>query len=104
GGSGRRTSGGFAAGGGAAAAVGAASGSRVPIVAPMVTVEPSGTPIFKVPADGAGTTLLALSVSSSKSGSPALTAAPSGLSQRARIPSVIDSPTPGTLIGTAAMS
>ncbi len=48
------------------------------------------------------TTLLALSVSSSNSGSPALTGSPSALSQRDMMPSVIDSPTPGTVIGTAA--
>ena len=55
-------------------------------------------PIFRTPELGAGTTLLALSVSSSNSGSPALTESPSGLSQRARIPSEIDSPTLGTVI------
>src|SRR5262249_30788400 len=71
--------------------------------APMGSVVPSGTSIFRTPEAAAGTTLLALSVSSSKRGSPALTAAPSALSQRARMPSVIDSPTPGTVIATAAM-
>src|SRR5271157_1402061 len=89
---------------GAATSAGVAAGSSVPIVAPMATVWPSATAIFRTPVEPAGTTLLALSVSSSKSGSPALTREPSDLSQRAKIPSVIDSPTPGTVIGTAAMA
>src|SRR5208337_2514888 len=89
---------------GAATSAGVAAGSSVPIVAPMATVWPSATAILRTPVEPAGTTLFALSVSSSKSGSPALTSEPSGLSQRARIPSVIDSPTPGTVIGTAAMA
>ena len=51
-------------------------------VAPMATVSPSATATLSTPVAAAGTTLLALSVSSSKSGSPALTSEPSGLSQR----------------------
>ncbi len=75
----------------------------MPTVAPMFTVAPSFTPILSFPPAGAGTTLLALSVSSSKSGSPDFTAEPSGFSQRDRMPSVIDSPTPGTWIETVAI-
>src|SRR5215218_5004478 len=70
----------------------------------MATVVPSATVCFSTPDADAGTTLLALSVSSSKSGSPAFTADPSGFSQRARIPSEIDSPTPGTVMATAGIS
>src|SRR5262249_55154030 len=94
---------GAAAGRTGAAGAGRGSGSIVPIVAPIATVEPSAAAVFRTPEDAAGTTLLALSVSSSNSGSPAFTAAPSDFSQRARMPSVIDSPTPGTVMGTAAM-
>ena len=95
----RRRGGGRGGGSGPAAGDGGRgrrrpAGSIVPTVAPMATVAPSATAILRTPEDGRGTTLLALSVSSSKSGSPALTAAPSGFSQRAtRMPSVIDSPT-----------
>ncbi len=88
---------------GGAEANGWPSGSIVPTVVPIDTVVPSPMATFRTPDVGAGITLLALSVSSSNSGSPALTAAPSGLSQRDRIPSVIDSPTPGTVIATAGM-
>ena len=99
---------GWAAGAEVAVAVwavaGFPAGSSVPIVAPMATVSPSATATLRTPVTAAGTTLLALSVSSSKSGSPALTTEPSGLSQRERIPSEIDSPTPGTVIGTADMA
>ena len=53
---------------------------------------------------GGGESLVALSVSSSKSGSPARTRAPSALCQRERIPSEIDSPTAGTVTGTEGMA
>src|SRR5262249_59487105 len=88
---------------GAARAAGAPAGSIVPTVAPMGTVSPSATPIFSTPEPGAGTTFVALSVSSSSSGSPACTGDPSGFSQREMMPSEIDSPTLGTVIGTADM-
>ena len=52
------------------------AGSRVPIDEPIATVAPSGTSILRIPEAAAGTTLLALSVSSSNSGSPAETADP----------------------------
>ena len=55
------------------------------------------------PEPGAGTMFVALSVSSSRSGSPACTGDPSAFSQRETMPSEIDSPTLGTVIGTAAM-
>src|SRR5262249_57812698 len=87
---------------GAGAEDGAASGSSAPTTAPISTVAPSCTAILSVPVVSAGTTLLALSVSSSNSGSPPLTTDPSGFSQRDRKPSQIDSPTPRTLIGTVA--
>src|SRR5205823_3953215 len=56
------------AGAGAWAAAGLASVSIVPTVAPIVTVVPSGTATLSTPDAEAGTTLLALSVSSSNSG------------------------------------
>ena len=88
------------AAGAAPADAAAPAGSIVPTVAPMATVSPSGTPIFRIPEPGAGTTFVALSVSSSSRGSPACTGDPSALSQRETMPSEIDSPTLGTVIGT----
>ena len=75
----------------------------MPTVAPIGTVSPSATPIFRTPEAGAGTTLVALSVSSSKSGSSALTESAVGLQPARQYPFEIDSPTLGTLIGTLAM-
>src|SRR5262249_36560115 len=95
---------GFEPGAGAgsgAVADGVPDGSIVPTAAPMSTVCPSATPIFSTPEPGAGTTVVALSVSSSRSGSPAWTEEPSAFSQRDTIPSEIDSPTLGTVIGMA---
>jgi hypothetical protein len=83
-----------------AAAFAAGASSIRPTTAPMATVSPSRTAIRSTPAAGAATSVEALSVSSSKSGSSAATAAPSFFSQRASVPSVIDSPTDGTLIST----
>src|SRR5207253_9257345 len=60
--------------------------------------------IRKVPAEGAATSVVAFSVSSSKTGSSARTASPSFLNQREIVPSVIDSPTAGTLISMAMLS
>jgi hypothetical protein len=95
-----------AAGSGACfgASAGVPAGSIVPTVAPTSTVSPSATVIFSTPSAGAGTSVLALSVSTSKSGSPDLIREPSGFIQRDRIPSVTDSPALGTLISTAAIS
>ena len=76
------------------------AGSMVATVAPTATVSPSSTAIRSTPEPAAGTSLVALSVSSSKRGSPALTSEPSALCQRERIPSEIDSPTDGTVTGT----
>src|SRR5262249_61866909 len=75
----------------------------VPTVAPMATVGPSAASIVSTPELGAGITLVALSVSSSSSGSPAWTEAPLAFSQRDTIPSEIDSPTLGTVMGTAGI-
>src|SRR6185437_2066412 len=82
----------------AAGAGWAAPASIRPITAPMATVCPSAAPIASVPLVGAMTSVVALSVSNSHTGSLAFTAAPLALSQRAIVPSVIDSPTAGTLI------
>ena len=69
------------------------AGSMVATVAPTATVSPSGTAMRSTPEPAAGMSLVALSVSSSKRGSPARTSEPSALCQRERIPSEIDSPT-----------
>ena len=70
----------------------------------MATLAPSWTRTDSTPSAGDGTSAVALSVSSSNSGSPERTVSPSFFSQRDRIPSVIDSPTDGTLISTAIVS
>ena len=67
----------------------------------MATFWPSLTAIDSTPAAGATTSVVALSVSSSQTGSLARTASPSAFSQRETMPSVIDSPTDGTLMSTA---
>ena len=76
----------------------------VATVAPTATVWPSGTLMRSTPVPAAGTSLVALSVSSSKSGSPAFTSDPSGLCQREMTPSVMDSPTAGTVTATEDMA
>ncbi len=80
------------------------AGSMVATVAPTATVSPSATAIRSTPEPAAGTLLVALSVSSSKRGSPARTSDPSALCQRERMPSEIDSPTEGTVTGTEGMA
>jgi hypothetical protein len=51
-----------------------------------------------VPADGAGTSMVTLSVSSSTNGSSTATASPAFLNQRPMVASVTDSPSVGTRI------
>src|ERR1700761_8639346 len=101
---------GAAAGGGAAAAglAGAAAGFAAapaapsvicPSSAPTATVSPSLAVISpKVPAEGAGTSIVTLSVSSSTNGSSTATASPAFLNQRPMVASVTDSPSVGTRI------
>ncbi len=59
-----------------------------PITAPMATFCPSATVMLSRPPAGAITSVVALSVSSSHTGSLAFTAAPFAFSQRAMVPSV----------------
>src|SRR5579863_9615840 len=97
---------GAADGGGAAAAgLTAAPGlAAVPSLicpsnAPTATVSPSLAVISpSVPADGAGTSIVTLSVSSSTSGSSTATVSPAFLNQRPMVASVTDSPSVGTRI------
>src|SRR6476469_2719595 len=95
-------------GGAAAALAGAAAGLAAapaapslicPSSAPTATVSPSLAVISpSVPADGAGTSIVTLSVSSSTSGSSTATASPAFLNQRPMVASVTDSPSVGTRI------
>src|SRR6187399_746900 len=100
---------GAAAGGGAAGAAalaGAAAGLApaapsviCPSSAPTATVSPSLAAISpSTPAEGAGTSMVTLSVSSSTSGSSTATASPAFLNQRPMVASVTDSPSVGTRI------
>src|SRR6478609_939093 len=100
---------GAAAGGGAAGAAalaGAAAGLApvapsliCPSSAPTATVSPSLAVISpSTPADGAGTSMVTLSVSSSTKGSSTATASPAFLNQRPMVASVTDSPSVGTRI------
>src|SRR3984957_4259943 len=96
------------AGAGAAALAGAAAGFGAapavpslicPSKAPTATVSPSLAVISpSVPADGAGTSMVTLSVSSSTNGSSTATASPAFLNQRPIVASVTDSPSVGTRI------
>src|SRR5258708_12949948 len=99
--------GGGGGGAGAAALAGAAAGLAAPAApslicpsnAPTATVSPSlATMSPSVPADGAGTSMVTLSVSSSTSGSSTATASPAFLNQRPIVASVTDSPSVGTRI------
>src|SRR6202022_1331487 len=93
---------------GAAALAGAAAGLAAapaapslicPSKAPTATVSPSlATMSPRVPADGAGTSMVTLSVSSSTSGSSTATGSPAFLNQRPMVASVTDSPSVGTRI------
>src|SRR6187551_130822 len=99
-----------AAGGaaGAAALAGAAAGLAAgapepsliwPSSAPTATVSPSLAMISpSTPAEGAGTSMVTLSVSSSTKGSSTATASPAFLNQRPMVASVTDSPSVGTRI------
>ena len=70
--------------------------------APTPTVAPSLAAIASItPADGAGTSRVTLSVSSSTSGSSTATTSPTFLNQRPMVASVTDSPRVGTLISVA---
>src|SRR5437879_6019658 len=101
-------------GGGAAALAGAAAGLAAapaapslicPSKAPTATVSPSLALISpSVPADGAGTSMVTLSVSSSTSGSSTATASPGFLNQRPMVASVTDSPSVGTRISVMVVS
>src|SRR4051794_21285381 len=96
--------------GGAAAAdlAGAAAGFAAAAVAPSLicpsnaptaTVSPSLATISpSVPAEGAGTSMVTLSVSSSTNGSSTATESPAFLNQRPMVASVTDSPSVGTRI------
>src|SRR5581483_8556689 len=102
-----------AAGAGAAAGLaGAAAGFAAPAPsviwpssAPTATVVPSAAIIsLSVPADGAGTSMVTLSVSSSTKGSSTATASPAFLNQRPMVASVTDSPSVGTRISVMVFS
>src|ERR1700712_950638 len=88
---------------GAAAATGAAAAPAPSLIcpssAPTATVSPSLAAISpRIPADGAGTSMVTLSVSSSTKGSSTATASPAFLNQRPMVASVTDSPSVGTRI------
>src|ERR1700758_3649491 len=87
------------AGAGAGFAAAAAPSLIMPSSAPTATVSPSFAAISpSTPADGAGTSIVTLSVSSSTSGSSTATASPAFLNQRPMVASVTDSPSVGTRI------
>src|SRR5579871_4155442 len=71
------------------------------MTAPIATFCPSEVVMVSRPPAGAITSVVALSVSSSHTGSLAFTTLPLALSQRPMVPSVIDSPTEGTTMSTA---
>src|SRR3954463_6665628 len=91
---------------GAAAGWGVAAPSLIcPSNAPTATVSPSLATISpSVPADGAGTSMVTLSVSSSTKGSSTATASPAFLNQRPMVASVTDSPSVGTRISVIVCS
>src|SRR5690242_4531346 len=99
-GAGAAAAAGFAAGAAAAGFAAAAAPSLImPSSAPTATVSPSLAEISpSTPADGAGTSIVTLSVSSSTSGSSTATASPAFLNQRPMVASVTDSPSVGTRI------
>src|SRR5215831_609421 len=73
-----------------------------PNTAPTGTLAPSWARISpRVPATGAGTSRVTLSVSSSATGSSSATASPGRFSHFETVASVIDSPSGGTLISVA---
>src|SRR3954451_8852326 len=90
---------GLAAAGAAAGLAPAAPSLIWPSSAPTATVSPSLAMISpSTPADGAGTSMVTLSVSSSTKGSSTATASPAFLNQRPIVASVTDSPSVGTRI------
>src|SRR6202048_304892 len=81
------------------AAAPAAPSLCCPSTAPTATFSPSlATMSPSVPAEGAGTSIVTLSVSSSTSGSSTATASAAVLDQRPMVASVTDSPSVGTRI------
>src|SRR5207249_5945303 len=81
-------------------AAGAAVVSRVRITLPSLTLSPTLTlSSLTVPADGAGTSIVALSDSSVTSGSSGFTASP-GLTKTSMTGTSLKSPMSGTLTGT----
>src|SRR5947209_1162051 len=98
-GSGAAGSGSGAAGGGFGAAGAAArappSSSMRATSSPTATFSPAGFTMRSTPARSAGSSMLALSVSSSSRTSSGLTASPSCFAQRTMTPSVTDSPSVG---------
>src|SRR5215471_16681436 len=91
------------AGAAAGFAAPAAPSLIVPSSAPTATVSPSFAEISpSTPADGAGTSIVTLSVSSSTSGSSTATGSPAFLNQRPMVASVTDSPSVGTRISVMA--
>ncbi len=102
-----KATGGGAVGAGVAGLGGAEAGFAAPTApslicpsrAPTATVWPSAAIISpSVPAEGAGTSIVTLSVSSSTNGSSTATASPAFLNQRPMVASVTDSPNVGTRI------
>src|SRR4051794_16214717 len=90
---------------GAADFAGAAPSLIWPSNAPTATVSPSFATISpSVPAEGAGTSIVTLSVSSSTKGSSTATASPAFLNQRPMVASVTDSPSVGTRISVMVSS
>src|SRR5690349_6628234 len=82
----------------------AAAASMAPNTAPTATVLPCGTLMsLSTPAEGAGTSTVTLSVSSSTRGSSMATASPGRLNHCPTVASVTDSPSAGTLISIAIL-
>src|SRR6476620_3838365 len=87
------------------AAAAAAPSLICPSSAPTATVSPSLAVISpSVPADGAGTSMVTLSVSSSTSGSSTATGSPGFLNHLPMVASVTDSPSVGTRISVIVVS
>src|SRR5438445_1709895 len=96
GGSGAAGDGSGAAGGGFGAAARAPPSSSMRATSsPTTTFSPAGFTMRSTPARSAGSSMLALSVSSSSRTSSGLTASPSCFAQRTMTPSVTDSPSVG---------
>ena len=88
----------------AAGFAGALPSAICPSSAPTATVSPSlATSSASVPAEGAGTSMVTLSVSSSTSGSSTDTASPGFLNHFPIVASVTDSPSVGTRISVMVL-